>query len=395
MFALVRDEDDAGLALCAEVSGLYAEPLRTAYQLLGCVPSGPLKELLDKGSAPISARLDDLWIRPLGASADLNAAQPSDLGEDSEHPAWLLSGVMVTGARRHPADPTCWDVSLQGVDGHLGPPRDLGPQTAVVLHTDRGECGRGADFSDVLLPDDAEPAPSLTLLGCAPGPVLKAALASGTRRSLRLGPVVLEVLGRDGAVVAECRLQGEVRDWRPSAHGPGLLDLDLDGRFWDPVPLYAREVWERWRTSPPTEPGLWSAYDRRERGVWLDLVCSRAARTRQAEGSRAGRTRPADQPAGRVYELDGRHATDEPGLYCALGEAINGPGGYFGSSTGGLDDCLRGGFGARAPATLIWRGHQIARESLGRVLAWDGQPFSYFEMILDILRDGRMDVVLE
>ncbi|MER7009230.1 barstar family protein [Dactylosporangium sp. NPDC000555] len=54
-----------------------------------------------------------------------------------------------------------------------------------------------------------------------------------------------------------------------------------------------------------------------------------------------------DQPAGTTYDLDGRFVTDIEGFYCAIGEAINGPGGYFGWNLNALDDCLRGSFGAR------------------------------------------------
>ena len=55
--------------------------------------------------------------------------------------------------------------------------------------------------------------------------------------------------------------------------------------------------------------------------------------------------RPANDPPGSVYHLDSAHITDFSSFLCALGEAINGPGGYFGSSMGALDDCAVGGVG--------------------------------------------------
>jgi len=64
--------------------------------------------------------------------------------------------------------------------------------------------------------------------------------------------------------------------------------------------------------------------------------------------------------------LYGRHITDVPGLYLALGDAVNGPGGYFGGCPDALDDCLRGTFGYTAPATLLWRDASTAREHLSR-----------------------------
>jgi len=58
--------------------------------------------------------------------------------------------------------------------------------------------------------------------------------------------------------------------------------------------------------------------------------------------------------------LDGRHITDEDGFYCALGEAVNGPGGYFGWNLDALNYCLRGHWGAQAPFTLHWHAFTTA-----------------------------------
>ncbi|MGW3566004.1 barstar family protein [Streptomyces sp. NPDC000941] len=99
-------------------------------------------------------------------------------------------------------------------------------------------------------------------------------------------------------------------------------------------------------------------------------------------------------PPGRVYELDGRHITDVPGLYLALGEAMRGPGGYYGCNADALDDCLGGGFGVTTPFTLVWHDARIARRSLGRVLDSQGDPYSYFDVVLEVLKDGRVEVRL-
>ncbi|WP_196445501.1 barstar family protein [Planomonospora sp. ID67723] len=60
--------------------------------------------------------------------------------------------------------------------------------------------------------------------------------------------------------------------------------------------------------------------------------------------------------------------------YCALGEAINGPGGYFGWNLAALDDCLRGRWGARPPFRLIRRHAEGARRHL--VPGYDRPPYT-------------------
>lgn len=49
------------------------------------------------------------------------------------------------------------------------------------------------------------------------------------------------------------------------------------------------------------------------------------------------------------------------GFYCALGEAVNGPAGYFGLSMQALHDCLIGGFGLEFPYLVVWEGSAEAR----------------------------------
>ncbi len=72
-----------------------------------------------------------------------------------------------------------------------------------------------------------------------------------------------------------------------------------------------------------------------------------------------------DRPPGTTYHLDGGHITDPPGFFCALGEAVNGPAGYFGWGLDALDDCLCGNWGAGPPLTLVWHDAAIARACLG------------------------------
>jgi len=47
-----------------------------------------------------------------------------------------------------------------------------------------------------------------------------------------------------------------------------------------------------------------------------------------------------------------------------IGEAVNGPGGYFGSNLDAFNDCLSGGFGTPEDDDFMveWRGHGLSRE---------------------------------
>ncbi|MFI1331144.1 barstar family protein [Streptomyces sp. NPDC020845] len=379
-FALADSDDQSAWGVCADVSGLFVDPPVCSYQLLACAPAGPLREALyESGKAPYEPRpLGDLWLRPVGDER---------CPEDSERlDAWRLEDVRVIGHRPHPADPALTDVFIEGADGYPDPPDDPYLAAGLLLHNGREHLGTCADFSDIVAPDapdDEPPDTPLCLLGCAPGDRLRSALAAGTRRRLRLGEAQLLVLDRNGAEDAYRYVTAEIADWKPSPLGPGLLDIRLTQGLWDPPPPRARPFWQRWYDGPPTAPNQWAGYGTRDRELWLDCVLERGCAP----------SVPA-APPGRVYELDGRHITDVPGLYLALGEAMRGPGGYYGCNADALDDCLGGGFGVTTPFTLVWHDARIARRSLGRVLDSQGDPYSYFDLVLEVLKDGRVEVRL-
>jgi RNAse (barnase) inhibitor barstar len=58
----------------------------------------------------------------------------------------------------------------------------------------------------------------------------------------------------------------------------------------------------------------------------------------------------------RTVHLDGAWINDVPSFYLSLGEAINGPNGYFGGDLDALSDCLTHRFGVRPPLT-VWLSH--------------------------------------
>ncbi|MFI2205511.1 hypothetical protein ACH47Z_32990 [Streptomyces sp. NPDC020192] len=348
-YTLREPESGHVWGVCDAVDGLFGEPRRGIYELFGWVPDGA------EALGWIGSRV---WLVP-----DDEALGPWLLQDGESH--GRLSGTD--------------SLVLTGLDDYEGPPEAYrGP---VRVHDGRGRLGSCREFVRIV-PSGRAPRP-LVLRGLAPGAELLAALAKGTRRALDLEQAALEIYDDQGEPLVERLLWARVSAWRPSAPGTDLIDLELDGELVTPVPEHARAVWERWLAGPPDTPGEWAGLGTRDRDVWLDLVRGRP-------GQRVRR----DRPAGHAYVLDGRHITDEPGLYLALGEAVNGPGGYFGGCPAALDDCLGGAFGYTAPATLLWRDAATAREHLSRTLTADGEPYDEFAGVLKVLAEGGMRVTL-
>jgi RNAse (barnase) inhibitor barstar len=162
-----------------------------------------------------------------------------------------------------------------------------------------------------------------------------------------IGSYFMTVLGSH-----ECT-RGVVANREDDPAGPRYdvtLDIAAEGK--SPA---VKEIWQRWRHGLPQEKNLWAAYSSSVRLAWLDVV-----RSHDHPGLHS------DAPPGTTFELDGQNSTDYAGLYCAIGEAVNGPGGYFGADLGALDDCLSGGFGAQIPFTLVWRDFDVALRHLSK-----------------------------
>ncbi|MGW1956960.1 barstar family protein [Streptomyces sp. NPDC001920] len=333
--------------VCAEVEGLFAEPRRGTYELFGWVPQGA------EVRGWVGVRV---WLVP----------------EDRRLDAWLLEDAQCVGSYAPDG------LVLTGLDDYEGPPEaHSGP---VRLHDGYRWLGSCREFTRILPPD--LPEPSLVLRGLAPHDPLVRARRASNRRILHLDEVRLEIRDDRGEPLTDRPLWPKVRACKPSSFGTDLVDLELDGGL-EPVPTHARRVWERGLAGPPDAPGEWTGLDTRQREAWLDLVRERGCRLRHR-----------GRPAGQAYELDGRYITDEPALHLALGEAVNGPGGYFGGCLDAVADCLRGGFGHTAPASLLWRDAATAREHLSRVLAPEGEPYDLVATVIEILTEGGMRVTL-
>lgn len=69
-----------------------------------------------------------------------------------------------------------------------------------------------------------------------------------------------------------------------------------------------------------------------------------------------------------TYVIDGAEVTDLESFWTVIGEAVNGPGGYFGRNLDALADCLGGGMGTPDGGDFVveWHDHELSRRALGR-----------------------------
>ncbi|MER5727474.1 barstar family protein [Streptomyces sp. NPDC002138] len=68
-----------------------------------------------------------------------------------------------------------------------------------------------------------------------------------------------------------------------------------------------------------------------------------------------------------VYVLDGRRIDTLEDFWREIGEAVNGPEGYFGRNLDAFNDCLRGDYGTPDDRDFLfeWYDHELSRERLG------------------------------
>jgi RNAse (barnase) inhibitor barstar len=384
-------EDDIPLALCAEIEGLFVDlppRPRERFTLVGCTPDGALADLLDLLPAEAlgteRAWLGDIWMM---APSPLPGTPPSWWGED-------LGDVVVLAQRPNITMPETVDIDLDGLvhvydrTDAVARPSDI--NEFVLLGRDNAPYGTCRDVTGVFRVQAAPPVPQVRLLGCRPeAPLLTAvgAVGQSTKAALRRRRIRAEghAVAADGSVsrVMGAVVSGTVEASEPSRLGAGLLDVTVDSDPQEPLPTGILGILEHWHTGRPVEKNLWASYDRE-----LRHHSAGAALAHQRYGV-------ADRPAGATYDLDGRFVTDIEGFYCAIGEAINGPAGYFGWNLDALVDCLRGRFGARTPFRLVWHDSAVARERL--VAGYDRRrlgPAITLEYLLDMLAAHNVEIDL-
>lgn len=360
-------------AACEDAEGLFGDPpppARRTYELLGCVPEGRLSSALARARAEGSAPLGSLALETL----DRQGARVGVW-------LWHLEDVRLLGDRPCARDLSLRDIIVEasesasnGSDYPQCPPLSPGYR---LLGADEAPWGTCKDLAHVRHEQHPEPMePSLRLLGCSPRGALRTALNGGEEDLGHAKVLRLDARGR----TVQSAVEGELTAWIPSSRGRGRIDLTLEPWSERP-PTAAPEVWDLWWQGRPSGPGLWARCGFEGRAFWL-----RTALDNHIYGE------PDDPPAS-TYHLDGRHITDEPGFFCALGEAVNGPGGYFGRGCDALSDCLDGRWGAEPPFTLVWHDAEIARSCLG-VTPHAGHRPPTFEELLACFAEKGIDVRL-
>lgn len=350
------DARAAAVASCHDIVGLFADrplPPRERYTLLGWRPGARLTRMLSADPTPW---LGNVLVGPSHRPGHLPTACVR-YGPDCDCVAELLD-VTVVGTRSSPRGDGLLDVELSGlVDLRHppGPPPDRPDADGFRIADDTGALGACDDVTGVYQPRPEPAEVPAVLVGCRPEPPLLSALtalerpgSAAWRRSIAATVLAVEADGSTVSTVSRS-LFAKVVEVRPSAVGIGLVDVVFDGGFGDPMPAGAREIWDlRYHGGP----NPWARYDRALRHEWCGAALAR---------HRGGEP---DRPAGSTYHLDGRFVTDVEGFYCAIGEAVNGPGGYFGWNLDALHDCLTGRWGATTPFRLVWQHSEVARRHL-------------------------------
>lgn len=343
-YLLVSEDEDGEerlLARIAEVEGLFADPApveRQRLTLVGCVLDGPLPEEL----------CVKIWDgdRPTGYRTLLDVRVVEQRVRDVVVEAGVEPPQATYDCPEPPADPR-FELLGEGPD-------------AV------GSCER---IDGLLIPHPLGPDVPMELIGCEPTERLSAVL----REPELSGYTELWAVDRTGRLMAFRAFALDITASRPSTLGEGLIDITIADGPYDPPPLLARPLWEAWYEGIPDTLNSWAPYSLQGRHEWLLLAMGNQGPQRATDRS------------GGTHHLDGRFVTDGSGLHCALGEALLGPGGYYGWGGDGFD-CLHGGFGVVPPFTLVWHDADVARQAPGLR--------AYFEETVRELERRRVTVVL-
>ncbi|MFT2016425.1 barstar family protein [Streptomyces sp. 796.1] len=136
----------------------------------------------------------------------------------------------------------------------------------------------------------------------------------------------------------------------------------------------AERIWPRWASGVALETGEWLRWPVSYQDAWLHVVQNSWFATNR---------RAARYGAKDIIHLDGGQISTKSGFYCALGEAVNGPGGYFGSNLDALAECISSSFGEGPLVRVVWRNFQASRESLDH---------AFLDSLVGLMREFRVEL---
>ncbi|WP_235332262.1 barstar family protein [Paenibacillus terrae] len=169
------------------------------------------------------------------------------------------------------------------------------------------------------------------------------------------------------------------------SYNKGVFNLELTGTIENkPTPVELR-LWEFLKGTHPVESHIWRGFSKQEQASWLTVIRLYSAPHLSSKRDERG----------EIYTIEGEYISDFTTFFIALGEAINGPGGYYGFSLDSISDCLCGGFGALGPFTIHWKNAHYFLERFEE--EWDQEercygfsPQQYFMDLLTILVSGML-----
>ncbi|MGW2095250.1 barstar family protein [Promicromonospora sukumoe] len=191
----------------------------------------------------------------------------------------------------------------------------------------------------------------------------------------RVEDAVMTVMNRRREKVGEYFI-GRVVLGDMGTEGPGGIISKVAYQFFGNRCEYpeAETVWRRWASGTALEEGEWVRWPVNYQSAWLHVV---------QNSWFASNRRAARYGVEEVVHLDGGQISTKSGFYCALGEAVNGPGGYFGSNLDALADCISSSYGEGPPVRIVWRNFRTSKESLDH---------AFLDSIVGLMREFRVDL---
>jgi hypothetical protein len=244
--------------------------------------------------------------------------------------------------------------------------------------------GEFRDISRFFIAESGEYRGSAGVTGAARVPIvfeiveIGAEFAKLTERQNRSNYFV-EILSHSGGVIGEYYVASAVLRNRKSPVS-GLVNVEVSGLV-DWVPHRdAKDLWAAWAVAPPAR-----------KGAWTDLPMGSREACLEVAGLYRIATSSTSNDVSEIL-LDGARIEDLASFFCAMGEAVNGPGGYYGWNFQALADCLGGGCGARAPFVLRWSEFDVAQSSLVGEVESVGRRLTQLELIVEIFQAAGVDI---